>query len=343
MENDFHSFSTDHLDSPPNLHRHLNSLSTAIHYPAFAYRSSRTRISYRPNLVRTMIYKKKARPAEVRQLPLPLDPSQGSSEIAGPLHRSTVVNVSAGVGRVVREVVISGTYRKDNVGLRLAYEQLLDLGCKILSPTNVRVVKEEEGFVFMEGEQTELPENVEMRHLNAIQAAQFVWLHAPEGYVGPSAALEVGFAHAIGIPVYATQGLADPIVASFVQRVDSPRQVIQGPNAGTLSIPNPAVRAFQNYYRRAAVQRGYAKESARDTLLLMVEEVGELARAIRKKEKLKRHGEAILEDEALELADVFIYVVHLANVLGVDLSQVVKQKELLNIQKLLRYSAANDF
>jgi NTP pyrophosphatase (non-canonical NTP hydrolase) len=105
-------------------------------------------------------------------------------------------------------------------------------------------------------------------------------------------------------------------------------------------IPGPAVQAFQKYYRRAAVQRGYGSEGPRDTLLLMVEEVGELARAIRKKEGLKRHGRAIREDEGLELADVFIYVVHLANVLGVNLSQVVKQKELLNIQKLLRHPTA---
>ena len=72
----------------------------------------------------------------------------------------------------------------------------------------------------------------------------------------------------------------------------------------------------------------------------MVEEVGELARAIRKKGNLKRHGRPIREDEGLELADVFIYVIHLANVLGVNLSQVVKQKELLNIEKLLGHSAA---
>ena len=71
----------------------------------------------------------------------------------------------------------------------------------------------------------------------------------------------------------------------------------------------------------------------------MVEEVRELPRAVRKKEKLKRYGAAIRQDEALELADVFIYVVHLANILRVDLSKVVRVKELLNIEKWLRHSS----
>jgi NTP pyrophosphatase (non-canonical NTP hydrolase) len=66
----------------------------------------------------------------------------------------------------------------------------------------------------------------------------------------------------------------------------------------------------------------------------MVEEVGELARALRKREKLMRHGPSHDVDEANELADVFLYVVHMANVLGLDLGRIVRDKELLNLEKL---------
>ncbi len=284
--------------------------------------------------------KQKGGPAQVYQFPLPLEPYESSVDVSPAPREARVLGVGAGTKTLRTEVVISGTYRKDNEGLKLVYAELQDLGCRVLSPTSVQVTSEVDGFVFMEGEQRELPESIELRHLNAIQEAQFVWLHAPEGYVGLSAALEVGFAHAIGIPVYSRTNVSDPILATFVARVASPREVIDDLGSQNLQIPSPAVQAFQKYYKRAAVQRGYGNESARDTLLLMVEEVGELARAIRKKEKLQRHGKAIREDEALELADVFIYVVHLANVLGVNLSQVVKQKELLNIDKLLHRSAA---
>jgi NTP pyrophosphatase (non-canonical NTP hydrolase) len=274
---------------------------------------------------------------EVYQFPLPLDDSGG---LGSPSPANSQVGATAKIDLAAPEVALSGTYRKDNEGLLRDYEELRDLGCRILSPPSARVVMETDGFVFMQGESVELPATIELRHLNAIQEAQFVWLHAPDGYVGLSAALEVGFAHAIGIPVYSRAAVTDPILTSFVKRVVSPREVIEKSLPSASTIPNPAVQAFQKYYKRAALQRGYGDESARDTLLLMVEEVGELARAIRKKEKLTRHGKAIEENEALELADVFIYVVHLANVLGVSLSDVVKQKELINIQKQVKHRAA---
>ena len=68
--------------------------------------------------------------------------------------------------------------------------------------------------------------------------------------------------------------------------------------------------------------RGYSKEDAKDTLVLMLEEMGELARSIRKRAGLIRYGSYLDTDEGLELADVFLYVIHLANVLKIDLGSV---------------------
>ena len=232
------------------------------------------------------------------------------------------------------EVVLSGTYRKDFESLKRTYEEFRDLGCTILSPSNVTIVNEEDGFVYMRGEETESPEKIESRHLAAIQKANFVWLHTPEGYVGPTAALEIGFANAVGVPVYAKELPTDKILQSFVRVVDSPMNLLSNAQAHP-ETPAPALKAFQEYYRRAAMQRGYAKENAQDTLLLMVEEVGELARAIRKREKLVRHGSYKNSNEAHELADIFLYVVHMANVLGLDLGSVVKEKESINVEKFL--------
>ena len=232
------------------------------------------------------------------------------------------------------EIVLSGTYRKDVENLRRAYEEFKDLGCTILSPTNISVVSEVDGFVYMKGEETETPDKIESRHLKAIQKANFVWLHAPDGYVGPTAALEVGFANAAGVPVFAQQAPKDKVLQSFVRLADSPSAMVrtwpQHPDP-----PAPALKAFQEYYKRAALQRGYSNEGPKECLLLMVEEVGELARAIRKREKLVRHGAYNPSSEANELADVFLYVVHMANVLGLDLGGIVQEKEFVNVEKFL--------
>jgi NTP pyrophosphatase (non-canonical NTP hydrolase) len=236
------------------------------------------------------------------------------------------------------ELVISGTYRKDFDTLRHTYEEFRDLGCDILSPSSVTITSEEDGFVYMKGEETETPIAIEERHLQAIQRASFVWLHVPNGYVGPTSALEVGFANAAGVPVFAREAPKEKVFQPFVRVVTAPSEVItthlhqSGP-------PAPALKAFQEYYRRAAIQRGYSKEEPKECLLLMVEEVGELARALRKREKLMRHGSYEGINESLELADVFLYVVHMANVLGVDLANVVRDKEKINLAKFMASTA----
>lgn len=233
------------------------------------------------------------------------------------------------------DVVISGSFRRDIEGLRRVHQELRDLGCIVLSPARVDPAREVQGFVYMKGEETETPERIEIQHLEAIQKATFVWLHAPDGYVGVSAALEVGFAHAQGIPVFCRNEISDSTLSSFIHRAESAAEVVDLTKNHNLPTPAPSVRAFQHYYKRVASQRGYEKENARDCLLLMVEEVGELARALRKRENLVRHGAFRAVDEASELADVFLYVIHMANILGLDLGAAVQDKEKINLAKFV--------
>jgi NTP pyrophosphatase (non-canonical NTP hydrolase) len=67
----------------------------------------------------------------------------------------------------------------------------------------------------------------------------------------------------------------------------------------------------------------------------MLEEFGELARALRKRQKLRRDSKGHVSQEEHELADIFIYVVHMANVLEIDLAQAVHEKERINIDRFL--------
>jgi NTP pyrophosphatase (non-canonical NTP hydrolase) len=233
------------------------------------------------------------------------------------------------------DIVLSGTFRKDLPALKQEFQELQDAGFRIVSPTSVEVASEEQGFVYMQGEATQTPESIELRHLEAINRAQGVWLHAPDGYVGPSAALEVGFARSAGVPVFTRAPIRDQVLQALVTKVNSPVEVTNLIREGKLPPPAPAIRSFQAYYSRAALERGYHRETAQNTLLLMLEEFGELARAIRKKDGLKRYSSNPTSNEAEELADIFIYVVHLANVLGLDLSDAVLSKETTNILRFI--------
>jgi NTP pyrophosphatase (non-canonical NTP hydrolase) len=76
------------------------------------------------------------------------------------------------------------------------------------------------------------------------------------------------------------------------------------------------IREFQELIRELYFERD-SKRGKEKTMLWLVEEIGELAEAIRKND-LNSIGE--------EMADVFAWLVSLANLYGVDLENEVKKK-----------------
>jgi NTP pyrophosphatase (non-canonical NTP hydrolase) len=222
-------------------------------------------------------------------------------------------------------VVLCGSFRRDRASLDATFTALI-AEFAVLSPASVDFVDSDVEFVRLADELDRSVLDIESNHLRSISEADFVWLHAPGGYVGASATLELGHARALGIPVFASERPNDETIAAFVEVVESPRDVV----ARLQTAPGTGLSALQSYYRRIAARRGWADESARDTMLLITEEVGELARAVRKSEGLARDGGFAGVDAAEELADVQLYLVHLANALGIDLATAVSNKEQLN-------------
>lgn len=224
--------------------------------------------------------------------------------------------------------VLCGSFRRDRLGLLAAYERLTD-ATQVLSPVGLDFLEPGVEFVRLPGEEDETVESIESRHLKQITEADMVWLHAPNGYVGTSASLELGHARALGIPVFSSEAPTDETLRSYVQVVRDPETAAKSLEA----LPGFGLGALQSYYRRTAERRGWASESAQDTLLLLTEELGELARAVRKSRGLARDHAYNHQDVASELADVQLYLVHLASVLGVDLGDAVTSKEKLNEQR----------
>jgi NTP pyrophosphatase (non-canonical NTP hydrolase) len=101
-----------------------------------------------------------------------------------------------------------------------------------------------------------------------------------------------------------------------------------------IGAPGRGIDRLQRYYRLAASRRGWDKESPRDALLLLTEELGELARAVRKLEGLDRnHDLDEIGNVGEELADLQLYIVHLANTLGLELANAVTTKEQVNARR----------
>jgi NTP pyrophosphatase (non-canonical NTP hydrolase) len=94
---------------------------------------------------------------------------------------------------------------------------------------------------------------------------------------------------------------------------------------------HPTLPELQRYMDEVCKERGWTKDSYAEKFLLFTEEVGELAKAIRKRQGLyqekARQKDLELEEE---FADVLSYLLDLANCFQVDLEKAFREKEQLN-------------
>lgn len=94
---------------------------------------------------------------------------------------------------------------------------------------------------------------------------------------------------------------------------------------------------YQAYVRQMCQERGFDGNSHEQKFLLFVEEVGELAKAMRKHTNLlvdptKKDNFAVKE----EFADVLIYLLDLANGFDIDLEAAFREKEAINDTRVWR-------
>lgn len=218
--------------------------------------------------------------------------------------------------------VICGSFRRDRAALRREFLELQAAGCTVLSPRDLNFVDEVDGFVYGQTDWGKSTAEIEQLHLRSMEKADLIWLHCPDGYVGTSAAMELGFARAVGIRVFAAEQPEDVTLADLVQLCESPSVAAEVVRSDLGEAPAHALPALQSYYARAAQKRGWSEETASLTLELLRGEIGELEEALAEAPE----GEAV----SLELADVQLYVIHLANLLRVDLGEAVHGKEKIN-------------
>lgn len=93
---------------------------------------------------------------------------------------------------------------------------------------------------------------------------------------------------------------------------------------------------IQNYIKNVINIRGFGNQSVEQEVLLLIEEVGELAKAIRKEktsmciDKSKIQNYDTVENE---IADVFIVLNSICNTLNINLFDAFYQKEKMNVER----------
>lgn len=96
---------------------------------------------------------------------------------------------------------------------------------------------------------------------------------------------------------------------------------------------NNTLKQYQELIKKLAVERGFDEETVPEVFTLLVEEIGELAKAIRKhngqKVDLSRKQHEVEE----EAADVFWLLLDLCNRLDIDLAEAFDAKEAKNAKR----------
>lgn len=93
---------------------------------------------------------------------------------------------------------------------------------------------------------------------------------------------------------------------------------------------------IQDYIKSVIGIRGFGGQPVEQEVLLLIEEVGELAKAIRNEKTnmgVDQRKVGNVDTVENEIADVFIVLVSACNTLGIDLFEALREKERINIER----------
>jgi hypothetical protein len=99
-------------------------------------------------------------------------------------------------------VTVSGSFRRAIAQVAAAVEDFQRRGATVLSPTDPRPLEQFGDFVYVASDLHRTIRLLQERHFEAIVRSDLLWLCAPDGRLGDSAAAEVHHANLHGIPVF---------------------------------------------------------------------------------------------------------------------------------------------
>ena len=87
---------------------------------------------------------------------------------------------------------------------------------------------------------------------------------------------------------------------------------------------------LQRYVAKMEAERGFSDRTVHDQTWRLLEEAGELARAVRKNNGRRSPAGELTGSIDEELVDILIFACSIANRLGIDLTDAIHAKEALN-------------
>ncbi len=117
--------------------------------------------------------------------------------------------------------VISGSFRKHLNKIALLKAALEKLEVYVLSPENCQSINPGEEFTILDTDPVSSPELLQSSVFAKMRKSTFLVIANFDSYIGKAAALEIGYAIAIGINIYAIEEVKDPNIAPFCEPIYS--------------------------------------------------------------------------------------------------------------------------
>ena len=93
---------------------------------------------------------------------------------------------------------------------------------------------------------------------------------------------------------------------------------------------NPTLKDYQDYVEKMVVERGFQDETIPQMFMLLMEEVGEMAKAARKSQGIQTDTNSSTHNLGHEAADILIYLLDICNHYNIDLEKAFREKEEIN-------------
>ena len=153
---------------------------------------------------------------------------------------------------------VSGSFHRHMDAITTAVHELAALSVRVLSPSDPRIVAAQGEFLFVASDPIRSVRLVQDRHLDCIRASSFLWLVCPDGYIGVSAAMEIGAAREAGVPIFGRRAPNDLTMREYVTVVPTLSEALKRVRAnirprraeGILINPRPSIEEAHDLLER---------------------------------------------------------------------------------------------
>jgi nucleoside 2-deoxyribosyltransferase len=116
----------------------------------------------------------------------------------------------------ILSVSICGSYHRHLRKMHKLIKECKKLGIEVHIPRYPVKKSSTNGFVFLKGEKG-TPKQLQEKNFDAIARSSFVLVVNTNGYIGPSTAMEIGYAIAKGVPIFCTDKPEDYIFQLYTE------------------------------------------------------------------------------------------------------------------------------